>query len=367
MIKQLTLRNFTVFNEAHFDFSPGLNVIIGENGTGKTHLLKLGYLFAHAQYALVKNQPLSSDTKVEYYFSEHLQNLFKPDKAGSLVSVGGDGKSKVSALVGLFPPVPMLLPNVPGIPHPNDETKWDFSFSNRSVDNVVLQKLEQETGNALYGKGVFLPSKEMISFFDGFLAAYENREFQFDETYRDLALNLSANKLKNPPTFIKDDLKQLHKDVGGTLKLEGGKFYLVATGAKPREITLVAEGVRKIATLLHLLENGSLEVGDTLFWDEPETNLNPKLIKDVAVAILLLCQKGIQVIIGTHSLFLLREIEILANEKAFNTIVQRYFALAKVRDSVTVQQGNTVDEVNPFVLLDEELAQSDRFMDAGND
>lgn len=45
MLKQLTLHNFTVFKEAHLTFSPGLNVIIGENGTGKTHLLKLAYLF----------------------------------------------------------------------------------------------------------------------------------------------------------------------------------------------------------------------------------------------------------------------------------------------------------------------------------
>ncbi len=367
MIKHLTLHNFTVFREADLKFSPGLNVIIGENGTGKTHLLKLAYLFSHAWHAFVKNQSLISDAKVEHYFSERLQNLFKPDKIGSLVASGSDGKSKLSAMVGVFLPVPMLLPDLPGIPIPSDETKWDFSFSNRSVDNVVLQTQERLTGNAIYGKGVYLPSKEMISFFEGFLAAYENREFQFDETYRDLALNLSANMLKNPPKFIKSDLKQLHTDVGGSLKLEGGKFYLASPGSKPREITLVAEGVRKIATLLHLLENGSLEVGDTLFWDEPESNLNPKLIKDVAAALLFLCQQGIQVVIGTHSLFLLREIEILTAQKPFKFIPQRYFALGKTDKGIDVQQGDSVDDINPFVMLYEELAQSDRFIAVDGD
>ncbi len=369
MIKYLKLQNFTVFKDAELEFSPGLNVIIGENGTGKTHLLKLGYLFSHTRHALVKNQSLISDVKFAHYFSERLQKLFKPDKIGSLVSVGSGSKSNVSALVGAFLPVPILFGNIPGIPMPSDETRWNLSFSNRSVDNVVLETQERLTGNIIYGKGIYLPSKEMISFFEGFLAAYENREFQFDETYRDLALNLSANKLKNPPQFIKHDLKQLHSDVGGGLKLEGGKFYLVTTGSKPREITLVAEGVRKIATLLHLLENGSLDVGDTLFWDEPESNLNPKLVKDVALALIFLCKNGIQVVIGTHSLFLLREIEILTNKKQFKDIPQRYFALGKQDDSVIVQQGNAVDDINPFVMLDEELAQSDRFMtsDAGAD
>ncbi|MEI6335882.1 MAG: AAA family ATPase [Methylococcaceae bacterium] len=366
MIKQLSLRNFTVFKEADLTFSPGLNVIIGENGTGKTHLLKLGYIFSNAWHTLVKNQSLVSDQKVERYFSERLQNIFKPDKVGNLTTTGSDGKSNVSTLVsGNIPTVSIRMPNEPEtLPLP-DEIKWEFSFSNRSIDNVVLQ--ERLTRNAIYGKGLYIPSKEMLSFFEGFLASYEKREFQFDETFRDLALNLLTTKLKKPPEFIKLGLNNLADDVGGTLKLEGGKFYLVSSGSKSREITLIAEGIRKIATLLYLLENGSLEVGDTLFWDEPESNLNPKLIKDVAVAILFLCQNGIQVVIGTHSLFLLREIEILTSEKQFKAIPQRYFALGKNGDTVTVQQGNSVDEINPFVMLDEELAQSNRFMDAGND
>ena len=40
MITQLQLKNFTAFTELAIDFSPGINIIIGENGTGKTQLLK---------------------------------------------------------------------------------------------------------------------------------------------------------------------------------------------------------------------------------------------------------------------------------------------------------------------------------------
>ena len=43
MLKTLAVKNFTAFPEAQLDFAEGLNVIIGENGTGKTHLLKLPY------------------------------------------------------------------------------------------------------------------------------------------------------------------------------------------------------------------------------------------------------------------------------------------------------------------------------------
>lgn len=48
MLNQLTIFNFTAFSKATFSFSSGLNVLVGANGTGKTHILKLGYLFTRA-------------------------------------------------------------------------------------------------------------------------------------------------------------------------------------------------------------------------------------------------------------------------------------------------------------------------------
>lgn len=43
MITHLELKNFTAFTELTIDFSPKINVIIGENGNGKTQLLKSVY------------------------------------------------------------------------------------------------------------------------------------------------------------------------------------------------------------------------------------------------------------------------------------------------------------------------------------
>ncbi|MBQ4797388.1 AAA family ATPase, partial [Pectobacterium versatile] len=43
MFDTLELENFGAFKEAKFDFTNGINVFIGENGTGKTHVMKLLY------------------------------------------------------------------------------------------------------------------------------------------------------------------------------------------------------------------------------------------------------------------------------------------------------------------------------------
>ena len=50
-IKKLTLNNFMAFENAEINWSDNINIICGENSTGKTTLLKV-------MYSLIK--PLSS-------------------------------------------------------------------------------------------------------------------------------------------------------------------------------------------------------------------------------------------------------------------------------------------------------------------
>ena len=88
MLKQLKIENFTVFTEADFEFSPGLNVIVGENGTGKSHVLKLAYSVIAENNAQVKKNSQSPVTeanehalKVDYV--EKLLNVFRAESEES--------------------------------------------------------------------------------------------------------------------------------------------------------------------------------------------------------------------------------------------------------------------------------------------
>jgi len=112
--------------------------------------------------------------------------------------------------------------------------------------------------------------------------------------------------------------------------------------------------------LARLIATGSLLGSGYLFWDEPEANLNPRLIRSVALAILGLARDGVQVFVATHSLFLLQELEILSKTDDFGDVDQRDFALAIATDGVRVQRGDLADELQTLILLDESLQQSDR-------
>ncbi|MCP5528476.1 MAG: ATP-binding protein [Verrucomicrobiales bacterium] len=69
------------------------------------------------------------------------------------------------------------------------------------------------------------------------------------------------------------------------------------------EIPLVAEGFRKLGTVSYLLANGTLARQSILFWDEPETNLNPAYMVKLAELLVAIARNGTQVIVATHSLF----------------------------------------------------------------
>jgi len=54
MIAGIEIENFTAFGNLDIPLSPRINVIIGSNGTGKTHLLKAIYALA------IASQPASA-------------------------------------------------------------------------------------------------------------------------------------------------------------------------------------------------------------------------------------------------------------------------------------------------------------------
>ncbi|MHD0175262.1 hypothetical protein ACNQUF_12330, partial [Corynebacterium diphtheriae] len=91
--------------------------------------------------------------------------------------------------------------------------------------------------------------------------------------------------------------------MGGKVSEEQGRFYLSLTNTGGKiEAPLVAEGLRKFVMIARLIATGALLDKGYLFWDEPEANLNPKLIKVAARIIWSLSQQGIQVLLQ-HTLY----------------------------------------------------------------
>ena len=86
-LTRVEAQNFTVFEDITIPLGRGLNVLVGENGMGKTHIMKLAYAACQA-------------SKHDVSFSQKTTMLFRPDQSsiGRLVNrnKNGNNTAKIS-------------------------------------------------------------------------------------------------------------------------------------------------------------------------------------------------------------------------------------------------------------------------------
>jgi energy-coupling factor transporter ATP-binding protein EcfA2 len=357
MLSRLHLQNFTVFADADFHFSPGLNVLIGTNGTGKSHVLKVGY-------AVLSNTGIESNNKNSVNqpdldepryvfdilgFGEKLTVVFQtvPEyDLGKLVRHGGTGAG-----------IHFELENgLSGDAEVNLNASWGGSSYDKPARYDSKQLFTSSNPSPL-----FIPAKEVTTL-GWMLPASEQLRLPIDRTYLDLLKQLRGLPLRQPEPAAAAAIKHLTDILGGEVEEEGGRYYLTpGTGQNRMEMNMVAEGLRKFGTLQKLLSNGSLTPRATLFWDEPEANLNPALLRQLAEVLTGLARAGFQIILATHSLFLLKQFHILSRAKDQSALLIRYFGLNAEPGGPTEVTAVDDFELLPDVLaLDEELAQADK-------
>jgi len=346
VLKSLTLKNFTVFGDETFRFGKHLNVVVGENGLGKSHVLQAAYTALSVSVRGPKDGGSSSPTKsyLQRAMAQKLVGVFRPDALGRLARRQA---SRVrSELAVAF-----------------DRSQLDLgiSFHSASKSEVVVEKLPSQWEDR---SAVYLPTRELLTIYPGFVSLYDEKYTSFEETWRDTCVLLGSPAAKGPrEAKVKKVLEPIERAMGGKVTLDpSGRFYLTTKSGKI-EIHLVAEGLRKLAMLARLVATGAVLDNGYLFWDEPEANLNPALIREVAATILQLSQSGIQVFVATHSLYLLREIH-LGQWQSGDTVEARYFGLHDSDLGTTVTQGGTVDQIGRIRSLEEDLTQSERYLDA---
>ena len=284
-------------------------------------------------------KPTKSDLRTR--LAEKMRNVFRPESLGHLTRRPGGHRCAVD------------------LKFIDSAMSVGFEFTSRSRSEVSVVRGAKAWCDRM---PVFLPARELLTIYPGFVSLYGTHKLEFDETWRDTCLLLGAPTLRRPSAESARLLDLLRNRMGGQPVLDAnGRFYLDQPGAGRFEMPLVADGWRKLGMLARLISTGHLGGKGCLFWDEPDADLNPKLVRDVASAILGLCESGDQVVVATHSLFLLREFDMLGSSD-FQGVNCRYFALRRSAEGVEVSQGDAVDDVEPLLALDEELAQSDRFL-----
>jgi energy-coupling factor transporter ATP-binding protein EcfA2 len=289
-ITSLRLENFTAFEDFDLSPSPGINVLIGVNGTGKTHILKVLYTACAITDGEDKDKP----------FGIKLRNVFSPyhGAVGRLVR-----RKKGSSTAQI------VIERAGGA-----RLRAKFSNHTTEAEKIRINRRIFWTQKPL--SSAFIPVKEMLALAPGFIAISAKREWSVEEVYVDIIKKAYLPILTGPAgRDRKALLGALENAIEGKVIVKGETFFLKNKQGE-LEFPLLAEGMRKLALVWLLIQNESLTKGSILFWDEPEANLNPSLMEQVVKVIFKLQELGVQVFLTTHNYVLLKQFDLQASKKS---------------------------------------------------
>lgn len=298
MLNSVKLQSFGPLPHIDWKNLGRINLVIGENGCGKTILLKSLYSAMRTLEAYKRGDERRTAAEI---LADKLYWTFQVDKIGDLVSKGSD--VPLSCAVNF------------------DQREFRFGFGKDTTKQI--SSLENHV-QPREKNSIFLPAKEVLSLHHIILKSREqDKSFGFDDTYLDL-----ARALRQAPMGGKIDAefsrsrKRLESILGGKVEYdEASGRWLFKKGKQKFPIGVTAEGIKKIAILDTLLGNRYLEPGSIVFIDEPESALHPTAIAKLLDIVGILSERGIQFFMASHSYFVIKKLFLIAQEKGLSVPV----------------------------------------------
>ncbi len=353
MIRKLSVEGITVFpRKEAFNFVPGINIIVGGNDSGKSHLMKLCYALTRWSAGGSKRD-LPEVWAEEKRLRRDLLRVFGAhDLTGLTARNRGNGHARVRV-------------SLQGEKTPPGTAELAFHFdAGHEEEGLHITTLPDRY---LLENAVFISPREVLSIYPCYMQAGKRYPELLDSASWELCRALEEEPSADHPVSapLCRVLAQVETLLAGKLQRQHGRFYLHRPEQEPMELNLVAEGFKRIGTLGLLIGNGTIRKGSSLFWDEPEMNLNTTHLPLLVRMMMELCHAGVQLMLTTHSLFLLRELVIQLADSA-NTKTRRRFiglqAPLALGSGVRSSSGNDLTEIDHLDSLDAEMEQADRYL-----
>ena len=241
--------------------------------------------FGNLESAISAGWDLGYSLNVSRNFQEDSFSNLKGDGDSSLYfSVQGVGEIRETDKVFKFIPSPQVIQNVllfPEVFYLESPLYWKLKSALESI-KIHPRSLFEHSLNGVPGY------------------------------FYDMVVALRRKRIEHPFAGIHEGL---YNAIGGKISLsEAGDLEFQKEG-KLIPLSLASAGVANMGMLALLIERGALERGSFLFIDEPESNLHPAWQAEMAEFLFELARQGVNVVISTHSMTILKWLEVHVKEK----------------------------------------------------
>jgi len=243
--------------------------------------------------------------------------------------------------------------------------------------NKDYLKHGEESGSLLLEDSVVGKKNEVLINQKGVYKIIENGKIFFDVTFIDTPVILQIYSILKDPEVnakeysltIKDIVRKLlsepkesiwNRDFANSLiskivdiinlniRLEDGEILAYKNNDKsPIKLENLATGIKSFVLLLLLIEKGYIAKNTFLILDEPEVHLHPKWQLEYAKIIVELVKNGINVLVATHSPYMLEMLEVLSKKEK---IKSNFYIPKKVKDGVVFEELE-IGKLSPIYTL----------------
>lgn len=292
-IESVHFENYAVLGSFDLPRASPINLVIGENGTGKTFFLKALYSAVRSWAEALRNTYYLSTNEVLY---EMLHRTFQVFRLGELVTFGSQEPLDFQ----------MKL----------DGQSVSYSFSARAAykaSSVRFPRLDREITS------VFIPAKEVFThYYDILRAKGRHGSPSIDDTCYDLVTALRPlQQHEEYGTAFSGSRAYIWEFIRGQVEVDGinGGWRFRDPENNKISIGAVSDGVKKLCVFDYLFANGCVDDRSIIFIDDIETTLHPDAVCRLLDMINDLAAKTeIQFFISTHSAVVIRKLALMANK-----------------------------------------------------
>lgn len=319
-IQALEVKNLGLFNDLEVSFTPGINIIIGANASGKTSMLRdITYCF---NGNAIRNQKFEKTTVFGVTINEGNGTSFKAGWMG--LNQDNDIYHGNTAIVSgkqypepSFPPVIGQVPyNVLAIGAHRFFDYTEVKFIKKE-EETSKAKADYDTHNPEYIDRPGLPSIKQWMV---------NRYFQIDKDWADIERKnwdtIINNLSRLAPNENKFYLKEIGRDLEPKFELDGRVCYLEELSSGYKSILSIVFSIVQWIELVNKDEKRLIEnaVGTVLI-DEIDSHLHPSWQAKI-MPVLGKIFTGLQFIVTTHSPLVMSTIR-NSSENSIQEIVYR--------------------------------------------
>ncbi|PKF60649.1 hypothetical protein CW745_14050 [Psychromonas sp. psych-6C06] len=290
----------------------------------------------------IKNPSTTLSEKVEQGFNDALKENFQIPNLSDLKSFDASAEEPISFNLGPLGEISIVKESINFKLNAESISEFQSLYNVVFIESPIYWKLRKPLINAQKSPlNIFRRLNKRVEGLSGVPQYFYDLIELVDGNIKSTAANEQLDNLE----------KNINQTLGGNIELSdsGDISFKDSSTSKNISINLTATGVTNLGIIGLLLKRNVIAKGSFVFVDEPEVNLHPAWQKVMIETLYKLSKSGINVVIASHSIDMMKYVENIMDELSEEEIEQQFainrLSQSGISTSSEISQRKSIAEI----------------------